>query len=201
MSLPAGDSLTANWMLQLSNFNTLTVKIKVKVNVTLRLEVYRQSVRLGAKLLQNYDSNFFFQPNTCGPYVTFSLEDGSVVYNCCWPSPAQWFLGLSPAGLTTIFYCHRLETPPTWRARSPYLYPPGTGWPSYTPGTGFPFPRLLRLAGLRWRYSTPPPHGHNQVVSIALTIQSRYEPHRKHRSQRFFYCCHGPLPFSLVFFI
>jgi hypothetical protein len=26
------------------------------------------------------------------------------------------------------------ETPPTWRARSPYLYPPGTGWPSYTPG-------------------------------------------------------------------
>jgi hypothetical protein len=23
----------------------------------------------------------------------------------------------------------------------------------------FPFPRLLRLAGLRWRYSTPPPHG------------------------------------------
>jgi hypothetical protein len=27
-----------------------------------------------------------------------------------------------------------LQTPPTWRARSLYLYPPGTGWPSYTPG-------------------------------------------------------------------
>jgi hypothetical protein len=26
------------------------------------------------------------------------------------------------------------ETPPTWRARFPYLYPPGTEWPSYTPG-------------------------------------------------------------------
>jgi hypothetical protein len=26
------------------------------------------------------------------------------------------------------------ETPPTWRARSLYLYPPRTGWPSYTPG-------------------------------------------------------------------
>jgi hypothetical protein len=25
------------------------------------------------------------------------------------------------------------ETSQTWRARSPYLYPPGTGWPSYTP--------------------------------------------------------------------
>jgi hypothetical protein len=39
----------------------------------------------------------------------------------------------SPMGLMTTFYCLRLESPPTWRARSPYLYPPGTGWPSYTP--------------------------------------------------------------------
>jgi hypothetical protein len=40
-----------------------------------------------------------------------------------------------------------LETPPTWRARSLYLYLPGTGWPSYTPGHCVPFCRLLRLAG------------------------------------------------------
>jgi hypothetical protein len=26
------------------------------------------------------------------------------------------------------------------------------------PGSGFPFRCLLRLAGLRWRYSSPPPH-------------------------------------------
>jgi hypothetical protein len=32
-----------------------------------------------------------------------------------------------------IFYFLRFETPPTWRARSPYLHPPGTRWPSYTP--------------------------------------------------------------------
>jgi hypothetical protein len=38
------------------------------------------------------------------------------------------------------------ETPPTWRARFPYLYPPGTGWLSYTPDTGFPLRCLLRLA-------------------------------------------------------
>jgi hypothetical protein len=31
------------------------------------------------------------------------------------------------------------ETPPTLRARFPYLYPPGTGWPSYTPGLWVPF--------------------------------------------------------------
>jgi hypothetical protein len=86
-------------------------------------------------------------------------QDGFVVYNCCWSSPAQSFSGPNPARLVTIFYCLRFETLPTWRARSLYLYPPGTGWPCYTQGTGFPFRRLLRLAGLRWRYSTPPPHG------------------------------------------
>jgi hypothetical protein len=31
------------------------------------------------------------------------------------------------------------ETPPIWRASSPYLYPPGTGWPSYIPGHYVPF--------------------------------------------------------------
>jgi hypothetical protein len=52
----------------------------------------------------------------------------------------------------------RLDTPPTWRARSLYLYPPETGWPSYTTRNWreFPFRRLLQLAGLRWRYSNPP---------------------------------------------
>jgi hypothetical protein len=48
-------------------------------------------------------------------------------------SPAQSFSGPSPAGLKAIFYCLRFETPPTWRTRSMYLYPPGTGWPGYTP--------------------------------------------------------------------
>jgi hypothetical protein len=32
-----------------------------------------------------------------------------------------------------------LRFPPTWRARSPYLYPPGTRWPSYTPKHWVPF--------------------------------------------------------------
>jgi hypothetical protein len=59
---------------------------------------------------------------------------GSVVYNCCRSLPVQSFLDLSPTELMTIFYCLRFMAPPTWRARSPYLFPPGTLWPSYTPG-------------------------------------------------------------------
>jgi hypothetical protein len=53
--------------------------------------------------------------------------------NWCWSSPAQSLSGPSPAVLITIFYCPRFETPPTWRVTSPYLCPPVTGWPVYTP--------------------------------------------------------------------
>jgi hypothetical protein len=86
-------------------------------------------------------TSFFFQLNTCGhsSYVTSWRKDGSVIYNCFWFSPAQSFSGPSPAGLITTFYCLRFETPPTWRARSPYLYPPTTGWPNYTPRHWVPF--------------------------------------------------------------
>jgi hypothetical protein len=39
----------------------------------------------------------------------------------------------------TTFYCLRFETPSTWGARSPYLYPPRTGWPSYNHRHWVPF--------------------------------------------------------------
>jgi hypothetical protein len=38
------------------------------------------------------------------------------------------------------------------------------------PGTGFFFIRLLRLAGLRWRYSNPPPHGANSMLKLKLKL-------------------------------
>jgi hypothetical protein len=42
----------------------------------------------------------------------------------------------------------------------PHIYiPQEQDGPDITPGTGFPFRHLLRLAGLRWRYSTTPSHG------------------------------------------
>jgi hypothetical protein len=34
---------------------------------------------------------------------------------------------------------HPCVQPPTWRARPPYLYPPVTRWPSYTPRHWVPF--------------------------------------------------------------
>jgi hypothetical protein len=77
-----------------------------------------------------------------------SDEDGSVVYNCYWSSPAQSFSDPIPTGLMTTFYCLRIEIHPTWRARSPYLYPPGTRRPGYTPRPWVPFssPPTIRRA-------------------------------------------------------
>jgi hypothetical protein len=67
--------------------------------------------------------------------------------------------------MTTV-YSLKFETFPTWRARSQYLYPPGTGWPSYIPRHWVRFCRLLRLAELRWRYSTPPPHEYASSLTV-----------------------------------
>jgi hypothetical protein len=39
------------------------------------------------------------------------------------------------------------------------------------PGTGLPSCRLLRLAGLRWRYSNPPPHGYITYINPLRTSQ------------------------------
>jgi hypothetical protein len=60
----------------------------------------------------------------------------NLLVNCFWALPEQSHL--SPQNsrpyLTVSF-----ETTPTWRARFPYLFPSGTGWPSYTPGHWVPF--------------------------------------------------------------
>jgi hypothetical protein len=59
----------------------------------------------------------------------------------------------------TIFYCLRFETPPTWMPGPRIYILEEQGGPIVLRGTGLPFRRLLRLARLRWRYSTPPSHG------------------------------------------
>jgi hypothetical protein len=75
----------------------------------------------------------FFQLNTCGysPYVTSSLTRGWV---CC----LQLLLALASAVIIGS-ESHNIRYTPTWRARSLYLYPPETGWPSYTPRHWVPF--------------------------------------------------------------
>jgi hypothetical protein len=72
--------------------------------------------------------------------------------------------------------------------------PQEQGCPVIPPGTGFPFRRLLRFAGLRWRFSNPPPHG----VRIRVTLRSSLytynigsTPRENTVSQQFLYCYRG----------
>jgi hypothetical protein len=53
----------------------------------------------------------------------------------------------------------------------------------------FHFRRLLRIAGLRWRYSTPPPHGYVCQSLVWPVFISSGEPDRTHRLQGFHHCC------------
>jgi hypothetical protein len=112
-------------------WNTQIQKVKVMLRTTVSRPVCQvSSTHLGLT------TRFLLLSDSCG-FVdggrSLWRKNRSAVYICCWSLPAQSFLGPSPAGLVTIFYCLILETLPTWRTTSPYLYPPGTGWTSYTP--------------------------------------------------------------------
>jgi hypothetical protein len=128
-----------NWML----YPRVECRMSRWVEVNLRPVVSRP-VRLGVRRPSGTRDQFFFlleisfrQLGVCY-FVAPSLTRGRVcnlLYNCFRALPEQSLLGRSPAELTTIFYCLS-ETPPTWRARSRYLYPSGTGWPRYSNSGG-----------------------------------------------------------------
>jgi hypothetical protein len=85
------------------------------------------------------------------PYVTSSLTRG-------WVCRLQLLLALASAVIL------RSESRRThdhiWLSQiRDFANLKGQGGPVIPPGNGFPFRRLLRLAGLRWRHSNPPPHG------------------------------------------
>jgi hypothetical protein len=54
----------------------------------------------------------------------------------------QWVIGPSHVEPVTILYCLIWDYP-NLEGQVPVCISPGTGWPSYTPGTGFPLRRLL----------------------------------------------------------
>jgi hypothetical protein len=144
---------------------------KVEVRVTLRLAVSRQSVRLGDKPLETHDQRlFFFQLNT---YVATSLTRG-------WDR-LQLLLVLASAVilvsesrethdhilLSQIRDSHNLED------EVPRIYIPQEQCGPVIPSRRQWVHRLLRLAGLRWRYSNPP--SHEIQVWYSKVIESLYD--------------------------
>jgi hypothetical protein len=123
-----------------------TKKKPVEVEVNLRPIVSRP-VCLGVRRSSGTCDQFLFilqisfrQLRVCyfvAPSLT-RVRVCNLLYNCFWALPERSLLGPTDAELATIFIAS-FETLPTWRARFPYLYPSGTGWPSYTPGYWVPF--------------------------------------------------------------
>jgi hypothetical protein len=80
-------------------------------------------------------------------------------------------------------------------APSPRIYvPQEQGGQVMPPGTAFPFRRLLRLTGSRWRYSNPLPH----EVNSLLTSCPAYITARTAQKRRSSVAVYGPL-FSRLF--
>jgi hypothetical protein len=118
---------------------------------------------LATSPFETHDQYFFLQMNTCGysPYVTSSLILGSVCRLKFLMGPRQ--RSHSKFRVPRDSWPHFTVSdsrPPQPGGSGPRIYiPQEQGSPVIPPGTGFPFHRLLWLAGLRWRYSTPPLHG------------------------------------------
>jgi hypothetical protein len=108
------------------------------------------------------------------------------VYCCCWFSSAQSLSGLSPVGLKTIFYWPKSWDSPTWRARSPNLYPPRTGCPSYTPGHWVPFPSPLttRRATVELFYPHTPVAARQRIQRIRILYASFFLWSGSYRKKR-----------------
>jgi hypothetical protein len=69
-------------------------------------------------------------------------------------------LGSESHGTRDHILLSQFLRPPQPGRPGPRIYiPQEQGGPDIPLGTGFPFRRILRLAGLWWRYSNPPPHG------------------------------------------
>jgi hypothetical protein len=148
--------------------HTRQYPIRVRVRVTLQLAVYRQSVHLGAETLEAHDQIFFPQMNTCGhsPYITSSLTRG-------WVCHLQLLLDLVSA---FILGCESHGT------RDHILL---------SQIRDFPFYRLLRLVGLRWRYSILPPHGKTSNESqsqsyVKRTVSRPVCLEKKHTSEAYY---------------
>jgi hypothetical protein len=90
-------------------------------------------------------------------------ENGSVIYYTIASGPCQSNHTWAEVPQNSRPYLTvSSETPPTWRARFPYVYPPGTGWPSYTPGHWVPF--LSPLTTRRDYGGSIPTRLHTQLI-------------------------------------
>jgi hypothetical protein len=90
----------------------------------------------------------------------------------------------------TTFCCLRFYHSQPGRPGPRIYIPHEKGGPVIPPGTGFPFRCLLRLAGLWWRYSNPPPRGDTHSSLLRILPESRYIASTPMAQETSFYFCY-----------
>jgi hypothetical protein len=155
------------------------IKIPIEVEVELR-PIFSRPVRPGVRHPSGTCDQFFFlleiffrQLRVCY-FVAPSLMRGRVCnFLLLLVLASAVPLGSESHGTQNhklLSHFLRLPQPVGPVGPGPRIYiPKEEGGPDIPPGTGFPFRRLLRLAGLPWRYSIPPPHG----IKIPIKFQSQ----------------------------
>jgi hypothetical protein len=172
----------------------LSLLLRVRVRVTLRLAVYRQSVRLGDKPLETHDT------------VVFSPTEHLRLWSLCniLSDECMGLLFTITAGPRQRSHSQvriQQDSWPHFTVSDSRLSQPGgpgpcicipqeQGGPVIPPCTGFPSRRLQRLTGLQWRYLAPPPYGWRLLLGwYPRYITPWHGSPRKRRFQQFLYCC------------
>jgi hypothetical protein len=109
-------------------------------------------------------SNIILQLNTCcyNPYVTYihSDERMGLSFTVAAILASTVILMFESRRIHDYILVPQIRGTLQPRGLGPRIYiPQEHGGPFIPSGTGFPFGCLLRLTGLRWRYSTPFSHG------------------------------------------
>jgi hypothetical protein len=86
---------------------------------------------------------------------------------CTWPRQHSHSWVRVPRNSWTYFTVSDSRLPQPGDPGPRIYIPHEEGGPVLPPGTEFPFRRLLRLSGLRWKYSNPPSVG---VLSLSLSL-------------------------------
>jgi hypothetical protein len=129
------------------------LQVKVNAKVTLRLTV-SQSVCLSVELTLGFVTSYYFLSESCCPVSMgrpLRRGDGFAVCSAI----TQWS-DSRIIGNHTLLSLLRLY--PNLEGKAPVFIPPRNRVAQLYPwALGSHLRRLLRLAGLRWRYSNPPP--------------------------------------------
>jgi hypothetical protein len=152
-----GDSSKKYYIFDGGNQNFPAVKW---VRVTLWLTVYSISVRLDDKTLETHDQSFYLTTEhlSYSPYVISCLTRGLICRVQLLLALARAvILGSESRGTHDHILLSQIPRLVQPGGPDPRIYiPQEQVGPVMAPGTGFPFRRFLRPAGLLWRYLTPP---------------------------------------------